>query len=142
MASLARLISTHNLMSSFALGTITTGFTGGAPVYLYNFGYKSEVLVPGTDYPVGTPHAMDISFKFNNEVPPKDGTNGHSHFGGSKPERFIASKHFAGLWTGFARTGHPAAKDVPEWPAYNLDTRPPCGSTPTARLLTTGTPKS
>jgi para-nitrobenzyl esterase len=97
---------------------------GGAPVYLYNFGYKSEVLVPGTDYPVGTPHAMDISFKFNNEVPPKDGTNGHSYFGGSKPERFIASKHFAGLWTGFAHTGHPAAKDVPEWPAYNLDTRP------------------
>ena len=39
---------------------------GGAPVYLYNFGYKSEAKVPGTDYPMGTPHAADIAFKFNN----------------------------------------------------------------------------
>src|SRR5204863_8507431 len=39
----------------------------GAPVYLYNFGYKSEAKVPGTDYPVATPHAMDRTFKVNNE---------------------------------------------------------------------------
>ena len=39
----------------------------GAPVYLYNFGYKSEAKVPDTDYPFGTPHAMDITFKFNND---------------------------------------------------------------------------
>jgi para-nitrobenzyl esterase len=97
---------------------------GGAPVFLYNFGYKSEVLVPGTDYALGTPHAMDISFKFNNEVPEKDGSAGHSYFGGSKPERFQASHHFAGLWTSFARTGTPAAKECPAWPAYNLTDRP------------------
>ena len=35
---------------------------GEAPVYLYNFGYKSEQKIPGTDYALGTPHAMDISF--------------------------------------------------------------------------------
>nr|WP_245564841.1 carboxylesterase family protein [Spirosoma panaciterrae] len=35
-----------------------------------------------------------------------------------------ASRHFAELWTTFARTGKPAAKDVPQWPAYNLKTRP------------------
>jgi para-nitrobenzyl esterase len=96
----------------------------GAPAYLYNFGYKSEVLVPGTDYPLGTPHAMDITFKFKNEVPPADGTNGSSYFGGKKPERFIASQHMAELWTTFARTGKPAAKDVPDWPAYNLIDHP------------------
>jgi para-nitrobenzyl esterase len=96
----------------------------GAPAYLYNFGYKSEVVIAGTDYPLGTPHAMDITFKFNNEVPPKDGTNGRSYFGGSKPERFVASHHMAELWTTYARTGKPAAKDVPEWLAYNLESRP------------------
>ncbi len=96
----------------------------GAPAYLYNFGYKSEVLIPGTDYPLGTPHAMDISFKFNNEIPPKDGTNGNSYFGGKRPERFVASHNMAELWTTFARTGKPAAKDAPEWPAYNLEDRP------------------
>jgi len=98
---------------------------GGAPVYLYNFGYKSEKKIPGTDYALGTPHAMDISFKFNNEVPPRDGSAPtESYFGGNRPERFAASRHFAELWTTFARTGKPAAKDVPVWPAYNLNTRP------------------
>ena len=96
----------------------------GAPAYLYNFGYKSEVLIPGTDHPLGTPHAMDITFKFNNEVPPKDGTTGKSYFAGSRPERFVASHHMAELWTTFARTGKPAAKGVPEWPAYDLMKRP------------------
>ncbi|QHW00407.1 carboxylesterase/lipase family protein [Spirosoma endbachense] len=98
---------------------------GGAPVYLYNFGYKSEKKIPGTDYPMGTPHAMDISFKFNNELPPRDGSAPkESFFGGNRPERFVASRHFAELWTTFARMGKPAAKDVPAWPAYNLNTRP------------------
>ena len=97
----------------------------GAPVYLYNFGYKSEKKIPGTDYPMGTPHAMDISFKFNNEIAPRDGSQPkESFFGGNKPERFVASHHFAELWTTFARTGKPAAKEVPNWPAYNLKDRP------------------
>jgi para-nitrobenzyl esterase len=97
----------------------------GAPVYLYNFGYKSEKKIPGTDYSMGTPHAMDISFKFNNEIPPRDGSAPkESFFGGNRAEWFTASHHFAELWTAFARTGKPAAKDVPQWPAYNLTDRP------------------
>jgi para-nitrobenzyl esterase len=92
----------------------------GAPVYLYNFGYKTEVKVPGSNYALGTPHAMDISFKFNNEIPEA----GPSFFGGNRPERFIASHHMAELWTKFAKTGRPAAKDVPDWPEYDLVARP------------------
>ena len=92
----------------------------GAPVYLYNFGYKSEAKVPGTDYPFGTPHAMDITFKFNNEVPGSEA----GFLGGSKPERFAASHNFAELWTSFAKTGKPSAKGAPAWPAYNLKDRP------------------
>lgn len=96
-----------------------------APVYLYNFCYKSENTIPGTDYAMGTPHAMDISFKFNNEVPPKPGVEPRpSFFGGNRPERFFASHNFAELWATFARTGKPAAKNAPKWPAYNLKNRP------------------
>lgn len=95
-----------------------------APVYLYNFGYKSNMKIPGTDYEMGTPHAMDISFKFNNEVPPKEGETPRMGFGGSKPDRFQASHNFAELWTNFAKTGKPSAKGAPEWPAYNLSQRP------------------
>jgi para-nitrobenzyl esterase len=108
----------------FGLGTVKLAERkakqNGAPVYLYNFGYKSEAKIPGTDYPLGTPHAMDISFKFNNEVPGKQA----GFLGGNKPERFTASHNMAELWATFARTGKPAAKDVPEWPAYNLNDRP------------------
>jgi len=92
----------------------------GAPVYLYNFGYKSEAKVPGTDYPFGTPHAMDITFKFNNEV---QGIKA-GFLSGNKPERFTASHNMAELWTTFAKTGKPTAKNVPEWEAYNLTDKP------------------
>jgi para-nitrobenzyl esterase len=30
----------------------------------------------------------------------------------------------AELWTNFAKTGKPAANDVPEWPEFNLEERP------------------
>lgn len=95
----------------------------GAPVYLYNFGYKSDMKIPGTDYAMGTPHAMDISFKFNNEVPPKEGEQPRMGFGGSRPERFEASRKMAELWATFAKTGKPAAKGVPNWPEYTLNNR-------------------
>jgi para-nitrobenzyl esterase len=92
---------------------------GGALVYLYQFGYKSEVKIPGTDYAMGTPHAMDITFKFNNETP----ASNPGFLSGSRPERFVASHNMAALWTSFARSGKPAAADVPEWPAYTFADR-------------------
>ncbi|WP_321373110.1 carboxylesterase family protein [uncultured Draconibacterium sp.] len=96
----------------------------GAPVYLYNFGYKSDAKIPGTDYPMGTPHAMDISYKFNNVQPPKEGEEQRRMFGDSSPASCKASHNFAELWTNFARTGVPSAEGAPEWPAYNLKDRP------------------
>lgn len=95
----------------------------GAPVYLYNFGYKSDMKIPGTDFPIGTPHAMDISYKFYNVLPPKDGTQTSRMFGDSSAESIKASHNFAELWTNFARTGIPYANDIPKWPAYNLQDR-------------------
>jgi len=92
----------------------------GAPVYLYQFGYKSEMKIPGTDYAMGTPHAMDITFKFLNETP----ENKPGFLSGSNPARYIAARNMAGLWTSFARTGKPSAAGVPEWPAYDLEDRP------------------
>lgn len=96
-----------------------------AAVYLYNFGYKSEVRIPGTDYPLGTPHAMDIQFKFFN-VQPTETQTGESGpgMGGNRPERFAASRNFSELWATFARTGIPSAEDQPYWPPFNLETRP------------------
>jgi para-nitrobenzyl esterase len=93
-----------------------------APAFLYNFGYKSGNNVPNTDYPFGTPHAMDIAFKFNNIVP--GGSSGAGGMAGNRPERFKASHNFAELWSTFARTGIPAAAGQPAWPPYDLVQRP------------------
>jgi len=81
---------------------------------------NSGLKVPNTDFPMGTAHAMDIGFKFNNVRPEMSG----QYLAGDKPERFKASLNFAGLWTSFARTGKPGIKDQPEWPAYDLVKRP------------------
>jgi para-nitrobenzyl esterase len=95
----------------------------GAPAYLYNFGYKSEVKIPHTDYAIGTPHAMDIQFKFNNVVPSDNPQSGKG-MAGNRSERFKASRNFAELWATFARTGVPAAVGQPAWPPYDLIKRP------------------
>jgi para-nitrobenzyl esterase len=127
-ASAPEIFVAISSIAMMGLGTIEIAekktMQKGAPVYLYNFGYKSEMKIPGTDYPIGTPHAMDISFKFNNEVPTKEGEQPRMSFGGNRPERFAASRHMAELWTNFARTGKPEAAGVPEWPAYNLESKP------------------
>lgn len=88
----------------------------GAPAYLYNFGYKSESKIPGTDYPMGSPHAADIGFKFDNVATP-------GPFSGNRPERLVAAHNMAEMWTTFARTGSPAAAGQPAWPAYDLTRR-------------------
>ena len=88
---------------------------GGAPVYLYNFGYKSNNKVPGTDFETGAMHALDIPFKFYNVEEGMPGT---------KPDRFEAAKNMTELWTSFAQNGKPVAGGQPEWTAYNFENRP------------------
>ncbi|MDX8338947.1 carboxylesterase family protein [Draconibacterium sp. IB214405] len=87
---------------------------GGAPAYLYNFGYKSNMKIPGTEFEAGTMHALDIPFKFYNV---------EGGMAGTKEDRFEASKNFTSLWTNFARNGKPSAEGQPDWPAFNLQDR-------------------
>jgi para-nitrobenzyl esterase len=88
---------------------------GGAPAYLYNFGYKSNNKVPGTEFEFGSMHALDIPFKFYNV---------ESGMAGTRQDRFEASRNMTELWTTFAGRGIPSASGQPEWPEYNLITRP------------------
>lgn len=41
---------------------------------------------------------------------------------GTDPDRETVAHHMSEMWTTYARTGHPAAKGQPEWPAYNTET--------------------
>lgn len=88
----------------------------GAPVFMYVFSYQSEVPVAKTiPYPMKSPHAMEIVFKFNH---PENSPNA-----GVRPERFEAARNMSRAWAAFARTGNPSAEGLPRWPAYTLEKR-------------------
>ena len=104
----------------------------GAPAYMYVFKHENPALIPGTQHKMGTPHAMEITYKFYNVPQPAQqsanaGQQGANAGGGlmsiSRPESVKAAHNMAELWSTFARTGKPAAKGQPEWPAYTAQTR-------------------
>ena len=82
-----------------------------APVFMYQLAYPDPTLVPGTDFPLGSPHASDINLKFANTA------------AGRPPGQLATARHMSGLWAGFAHHGRPTATDVPRWPAYTLKDR-------------------
>lgn len=84
-----------------------------APVFMYQLAYKNPTLVPGTDFPLGSPHASDIPLKFANISPQND----------PPPGQFATSRHMSALWAGFAHNDRPHATGVPAWPAYTPKNR-------------------
>jgi para-nitrobenzyl esterase len=82
-----------------------------APVFMYQLAYPDPTLVPGTDFPLGSPHASDIPLKFANT--PAD----------RPPGQRATAGHMSGLWAGFAHHSRPTAAGVPRWPAYTLRNR-------------------
>jgi para-nitrobenzyl esterase len=57
-------------------------------------------------------HCMEIPFVFNNIARCEEMT------GGNKDAYLLADK-MSKAWVAFARTGNPAHKGLPAWPAYN-----------------------
>ncbi|WP_433731569.1 carboxylesterase/lipase family protein [Actinoplanes sp. CA-051413] len=82
-----------------------------APVFMYQLAYPDPTLVPGTNFPLGSPHASDINLKFATLA------------GDRPPGQRATARHMSGLWAGFARYGRPAAPGVPRWPAYTRNER-------------------
>jgi len=103
----------------------------GAPVYMYIFHHKNEDVIPGTQHKIGSPHAMEIMYKFNNikladpKAPPAPvpGSAAPSMMGGSNAAAVKAANNMAEMWSTFAKTAHPGAKGQPNWPAYDTKTR-------------------
>lgn len=92
---------------------------GGAPVFMYQLAYPNPDVVPGTDFPLGSPHATDINMKFANT----DKNTDFFLYADQSPGRIKTAEALSAYWAGFARTGHPSAEGLPEWPAYTLETR-------------------
>lgn len=58
------------------------------------------------------PHAIDVPFVFDT-VDTDKGLNG----GGPAAQEM--ARRMSTAWANFARTGHPAAPGLPDWPAYS-----------------------
>jgi para-nitrobenzyl esterase len=105
----------------------------GAPVYMYMFTHESTRIIPGTHHTLGAAHALEIPYKFDNlhpggeerppDVPQPGSIYGMDTIVGSHPDRAQTAHNMSEMWSTFARTGHPAAKGQPVWPAYTTETR-------------------
>ena len=86
---------------------------GGAPAYLYLFNWDTPV--DGGRW--RSPHALEIGFVFDNVA------NSASMSGVGEEQQRLADT-LAETWIAFAKTGNPNNALIPQWPAYNLETRP------------------
>lgn len=100
-----------------------------APVFMYIFTHESDFIIPGTQHKMGAAHALEIPYKFNNiraanpEQNPDSQRFGANMMSPSDPASVKAAQNMSEMWSTFARTGHPGAKDQPKWPAYNTQER-------------------
>lgn len=126
-ASPADIYGAIGTARAFCLGSIEIAekkcAQQAAPVYMYMFVHESNLIVPGTNHRLGAAHATEIWYKFGNVdlQPPKDSPG--PPLIGDDPNRKQAAVNMSGMWTTFARTGHPGTKGQPTWPAYDLQHR-------------------
>jgi para-nitrobenzyl esterase len=85
----------------------------GAPVYMYLFDWDTPV--DGGKW--RAPHALEIGFVFDNVA------YSESMSGIGEEQQRVADV-LADTWIAFARTGNPNNPRVPEWPAYDVTSRP------------------
>src|SRR5579871_2544218 len=97
--------------------------TASAATYVYEVDYKVGGVIPGTDFPVGAPHALDLPLKFGNVDPPPI-SMGLLPIAGIRPERVAAARAMCSYWSSFAHAGVPSAAAQPDWPRYDERNRP------------------
>lgn len=85
---------------------------GGAPVYFYYFTWETPVQGGR----LHSPHALEVSFVFDNTEISKRYTGG-----GARPAALAAK--LSSAWIAFAQTGTPHADGLPEWTPYDAEQR-------------------
>ena len=85
---------------------------GGAPAYLYLWTWES----PGMGGKFGAVHGVDVGLAFHNY-------SGDITGGGTEEGKLMADR-LASAWVAFARTGNPNNPEIPEWPAYDGESKP------------------
>ncbi len=83
-----------------------------APVYLYNFAWRS----PADGGIWGSPHAIDIPFAFGN-------TDKATELTGTGPEAAQVSRALMSAFVAFARSGNPSNPRMPRWTPFDAQSR-------------------
>jgi para-nitrobenzyl esterase len=84
----------------------------GAPVYMYFLAWETPV----GDGIFKSPHTLDMPLMFNN-------VDTSTALTGDGPHARALENQMSSAWLAFAATGDPNAKVLPEWPAYDEETR-------------------
>lgn len=99
---------------TFRAGTVRQAnqkaIPGAAPVYMYMFTWQSPV----NEGIYKAMHCMELPFVFNNIARCQEMT------GGGK-EAYVLADKMSQAWINFARSGNPAAANLPPWPAYTKE---------------------
>lgn len=83
-----------------------------------NYNYMFTWPSPGFGGNLGACHAVEIPFVFNRfDIP------GMDQFCGTGPEARALGEKIIDAWISFARTGNPNHEGLPDWPAYDIETR-------------------
>lgn len=85
---------------------------GKAPVYMYQFRWKS----PALDGQFGCCHNMDLPFMFNNIALQRELTGGGA-------DAYELADKMSGAWIAFTKSGNPNAEGLPQWKAYDPSKR-------------------
>ncbi|KPV40903.1 carboxylesterase/lipase family protein [Alicyclobacillus ferrooxydans] len=88
---------------------------GDSPLYVYRFDWQSTAA-KGV---LKACHALEIPFVFNTIDDPSSQV-----FTGDSADRAAVAMQMHHAWIAFAHTGNPNTGELPQWPAYNLDSRP------------------
>ena len=106
-----RVMGARFVAGSYALADAKAR-QGGAPVYMYRLTWETPV----SNGAFRSPHTLDIPFMFNNAEESRVLVGP-----GDDPLQIEAMMSDA--WISFARTGTPESSLLPDWPAYNAETR-------------------
>ena len=84
-----------------------------APTYVYQLNWRT----PANGGKWKSPHGLDIPLSFDNIAYCPSMVN-------NTADAQRMADIMSDIWIAFARTGNPHTKTIPDWPQFNLETRP------------------